>query len=199
MKLELLVFRLVSRSLAAFALTLLLSGCSTTHRSLAISEIAPGVYDGRKPRSDADFKVLREKGIKTIVNLQTMTWDIAPEQKRAVRNGLAFVNIPIVASPFGPREEKVRRLFETMAAATNQPVYVHCLLGRDRTGVLMALYRVYYENSSPKDAWAEMIHRGGFKSSWGLIGFKRYYWRHCERPEWVKQSPRSLRAELPRN
>ena len=190
---------LICPALSLIVLTLLLAGCSTTHHSLDISEIAPGVYDGRKPHGDADFQALRAKGIKTIINIQTMTWDIEPERKHALKNGFGFVNVPITASPFGPREEKVQRLFETMAAATNQPVYVHCLLGRDRTGVLMALYRVYYENCSPEDAWAEMIHRGGFKSSWALVGFRMYFWRHCDPPKWVKQSPRSLRAELPRN
>jgi protein-tyrosine phosphatase len=180
-------------------LVLLCCGCSTAHSSLQITEIAPGVFDGPKPRSQSDFQALREKGIRTIVSLQTLTGDIEPERKRAAKNGFEYVNVPILASPFGPREEKVRQLFEAIAAPSARPVYVHCLLGRDRTGVLMALYRVYYENVSPKDAWEEMIHRGGFRSRWALIGFRVYYWNHCDRPDWVRPSVNSLTAALPRN
>ena len=162
----------------------LLFGCAT-NKSLVATQIAPGVFAGRKPHSDADFQALKAKGIRTVVNLQTMTWDIAPERKLAERNGIAFRNIPITASPFGPRAQKVQQLFQTLATPSLQPVYVHCLLGRDRTGVLMALYRVYYNNVDPNTAWAEMIRRGDFKSRWGLVGFKLYYWHHLDKPAWV--------------
>jgi protein-tyrosine phosphatase len=181
---------------------LMLSGCATG-RNLLVTEVAPGVFAGRKPSSDADFQVLRTNGIRTIVNLQTMTWDIAPERKRAAENGIAFRNVPVVASPFGPREQRVQQLFHILSTPALQPVYVHCLLGRDRTGVLMALYRVYYENADPQVAWAEMLRRGGFKSRWALVGFSVYYWRHCQKPGWVVNArlaengdPRLARSSL---
>ena len=179
---------------------MLFPGCSSAPRRLDIIEIAPGVFDGRKPRSKADFEALRAKGIRTIVSLQTVTWDIAPERKLATQSGMGFVNVPIPASPFGPTERKVQTLFQTMSKKSLQPVYVHCLLGRDRTGVLMALYRVYYQDCDPKLAWSEMIQRGGFRSRWALVGFSSYYWHHCDKPPWATevstQKPR-LRTSTP--
>jgi protein-tyrosine phosphatase len=167
--------------------SLCLSGC-TTARPLNITEIAPGVFDGRKPRSKADFDTLTAKGIRTIVSLQTMTWDVAPERKLAAQHGIGFTNIPIGASLFGPSQRKVQQLFQVANAASLQPVYIHCLLGRDRTGALMALYRVYYQNADPKVAWEEMIRHGGFRSRWALIGFRIFYLRHCEKPAWAMRS-----------
>jgi hypothetical protein len=34
-----------------------------------------------------------------------------------------------------------------------------------------------------------MLRGGGFKSKWGLIGFKVYFWRYSKKPNWVKTMP----------
>ena len=39
---------------------------------------------------------------------------------------------------------------------TAQPVYVHCVGGRHRTGVMTAIYRMTTDNWSAKQAFAEM-------------------------------------------
>ena len=43
----------------------------------------------------------------------------------------------------------------------NQPVYVHCLYGSDRTGAMVALYRMALQQWSAKAAIEEMKN-GGF-------------------------------------
>jgi hypothetical protein len=148
-------------------------------------EALPGIFEGRKPTSNADFAALRQHGIRTIVSVQAMAGAVNRERRHAQQTGFCFRNVPIVASPFGPREQNVKAALEIMATPSLRPIYVHCLLGRDRTEVLLALYRVYYENWTPEAAWQHMLRGGGFKS-WGLPGFKRYFWRHSKKPSWVK-------------
>jgi len=156
----------------------------TAHR--LDTEISPGIFGGRKPSNQADFDVLRAHGIRTIVSLQTFKWHVEPERRLSAKNGIAFENIPIAAAPWGPAEWKVKALFQLLTNPRLRPIYVHCALGRDRTAVLMALYRVYYENCAAQEAWDQMLRRGGFKSRWGMFGFQRYYWNHCKRPDWAQ-------------
>lgn len=183
----------------AASAALLFSGCSTAPLSLSIHETSPGVFEGRKPKTEADFATLRQNKIRTILSLQTLTCAVEPERKRAEQNGLALLNVPILASPFGPRERNVKAALQILATPSLKPIYVHCLLGRDRTGVLLALYRVYYENWTPEAAWDDMIRRGGFKSRLGMLGFEMYFWRHTRRPAWVKGVVPAPKPKTPPN
>lgn len=171
--------------LAAFA-GILLAGCSTTPRPLAMRQVSPWIFEGPKPKTDADFVTLRNRGIRTILSLQTLTAAVEPERRRAAANGMAFRNVPIFASPFPPQERHVREVLQILAEPSLRPIYFHCLLGRDRTEVMLALYRVYYENWTPEAAWKEMLHGGGFKSRWAMHGFETYFWRHSKKPAWVR-------------
>jgi len=63
---------------------------------------------------------------------------------------------------------------------------MHCFLGRDRDAMIIALYRVYYEDCPPDVAWEEAIHRG-LKLRWTLKGLRTYFWNHTKKPDWVKK------------
>ena len=115
-----------------------------------------------------------------------MPWHIPPERRKAEKNGIGFVNTPIPATPFEPSEESVKAALLALSDPSLQPIYVHCLLGRDRTTMVVALYRVYFENWTPEAAWKEMLNCG-FKRHWTLRGFETYFWSHIEKPEWVKE------------
>jgi tyrosine-protein phosphatase SIW14 len=47
-----------------------------------------------------------------------------------------------------------------MADSTNYPIFVHCQHGQDRTGVIVALYRIFYEQWTPQAAHDEMMNMG---------------------------------------
>jgi protein tyrosine/serine phosphatase len=57
----------------------------------------------------------------------------------------------------------------------NQPVYIHCQLGQDRTGVVIAAYRMRVDGWSLSEAEAEM-QSFGFNDLWfKLKKFVREY------------------------
>jgi hypothetical protein len=170
-------------SLALLGVTLLF-GCASPCRHFSFHEVSAGIWIGCRPKSQDDFAKLRQCGIRTIISYETFTWHVAPEKQKAARYGFGFRNVPIFASPFGPSEEHVREALILLSDKSLRPVYAHCLYGRDRTLMIIALYRVYFEGASPEEAWLEMKAQGA-KLDWQLWGFRRYFWEHTSKPLWV--------------
>jgi protein-tyrosine phosphatase len=165
-----------------------LSGCANRSKPFTLVPVSPGIYVGYKPRTQAQFDTLRTNGIQTILSIETLPWDVWPERHRAQRAGIAFRNVPIFASPLEPNPKRVKQAILTLHDSSLHPVYFHCLLGRDRCAMIIALYRVYYEDWTPESAWDEML-RSGFKRGWGLYGFETYFWRACKsKPKWVTRT-----------
>ena len=75
------------------------------------------------------------------------------------------------ASPIPPSQKHVDQILLTMRDKKLQPIYVHCVLGRDRTSLTSGLYRIYFLGVSKNDAWREM-RQSGFKTWWILRGLK---------------------------
>ena len=62
----------------------------------------------------------------------------------------------IEAKAWHPEDEDVARLLKTIQDPNNQPVFVHCQHGADRTGTMIAAYRIVVEGLTPNEAAAEL-------------------------------------------
>ena len=168
-------------------MALVSAGCASLKR-FPLVEVSPGIFEGHKPFTKAHYEALRAHGIRTILSLNQLPWDIIPERCAARRYGFEFRNVPIMASPLAPREMRVKAALLILDDPSLRPIFVHCLLGRDRNTFLIGLYRIYYQGWTPNDAWHEVL-RSGFRVRWTLRGFTTYFWRHTQIPDWVKLSP----------
>ncbi|MGH9938421.1 MAG: protein-tyrosine phosphatase family protein [Blastocatellia bacterium] len=54
-----------------------------------------------------------------------------------------------------PTDEQVERALAIIDAQENWPVFVHCQRGADRTGVIIAVYRISHERWTDEQAIAE--------------------------------------------
>jgi uncharacterized protein (TIGR01244 family) len=98
------------------------------------------LYRGGQPHSGG-LKKLSELGIKTVINLRGASEDTRKEQAEAEASGMRYFNIPM--SALGrPTDEQVERALSLIDARENWPVFVHCQRGADRTGVVIAVYRI---------------------------------------------------------
>ena len=158
------------------------------------AEVAPGIFRGSQPTTQADFDFLKARSVRTIPSLQTLSWDILPERRDAHHNKIEYRNVYIVAFPLPPGETRVKEALLTLTDPSLHPIFVHCSLGRDRTSMIVGLYHVYYQNWTPEAAWDEML-RDGFKVDWTLRGLKTYFWTHTQRPDWATRSARSREKE----
>jgi tyrosine-protein phosphatase SIW14 len=107
-------------------------------------QINPTYYRGAQPK-DRDYADLAKLGIKTLINLTSDDAD-ASEQAMAERAGMQYLHIPMTTHQ-PPTPDQLATFLKSVNDPASQPVYVHCVGGRHRTGVMTAAYRM------TKDAW----------------------------------------------
>jgi protein tyrosine phosphatase (PTP) superfamily phosphohydrolase (DUF442 family) len=119
--------------------------------------LTPDVYRSEQPTRQG-FEEIRKRGIKTIVNLRDKHSD-AP-----LVEGLGFNLVDVPMTAWGFSEEDIVKALKAIESAP-KPVLVHCQYGADRTGVVMAMYRIVVQGWTKKDALAEMT-KGGYGFHW---------------------------------
>jgi protein tyrosine/serine phosphatase len=66
-----------------------------------------------------------------------------------------------------PEDEDVIRWLQVVTDKSKQPIFVHCQHGADRTGTMVAIYRIIVEGWSKEEAIKELTEGGfGFHSIW---------------------------------
>jgi protein tyrosine/serine phosphatase len=110
-------------------------------------------YRGAQPES-RDYAGLAALGVKTIINLTSDDADPA-EPALAKQSGMRYVQIAMtVHEP--PTQAQLAQFFEIVNDPASQPVYVHCVGGRHRTGVMTAAYRMTSDGWTADRAFKEM-------------------------------------------
>lgn len=122
------------------------------------AKVSDALYRGEQPTAEG-FRQLKNMGIKTVVNLRSFHSD-GDELKGT---GLQYLHIYCKA--WHPEDEDVVKFLKVMQDPANHPVFVHCQHGADRTGTMVAVYRVVEQGWSMEDAVAEM-HNFGFHPIW---------------------------------
>lgn len=122
--------------------------------------VTPKLYRAAQP-SIAAFHAYSKMGIRTVINLRAE----ASDQDLVQGLGLNLVEVPMEAGNI--RDEDVVAVLREIRRAPG-PVLVHCHRGADRTGVIMAMYRILFENWTREAALEEMVrggyHFGGWKN-----------------------------------
>jgi protein tyrosine/serine phosphatase len=116
-------------------------------------QVNENLYRGAQPRRGG-LKKLSELGIKTVVNLRGASDDTRREQAEAEASGMRYFNIPM-SSLGRPTDEQLGRVMAIIDSQENWPVFVHCQRGADRTGVVIAAYRISHEKWTDEQAIAE--------------------------------------------
>jgi tyrosine-protein phosphatase SIW14 len=111
------------------------------------------IYRGAQP-SDAGFQSLAKLGVKTVIDLRETDSRSALEKKAVEGDGMRYINIPLhgMSAPSPADVEKVIALFNDSSAG---PVFVHCRRGADRTGTVVACYRIAHDGWENTKALSE--------------------------------------------
>lgn len=111
------------------------------------------LFRGAQPKG-RDFADLKALGVKTIVNL---TSDDADPNEKAMSEaaGLNYVAIPMDTRVV-PTAAQLTQFLALVNDPASGPVYVHCVGGRHRTGVMTAVYRMTNDGWTGDRAFKEM-------------------------------------------
>ena len=78
---------------------------------------------------------------------------------------------------FRPRPENMAAVLKLFDDPSNWPIYVHCLHGSDRTGTVVACYRISHENWTADKAIAEALDYGMAGLEYLKRSFIRQFYR----------------------
>lgn len=136
-----------------------------------VGRIAPGILRGAQPKPEG-YATLKAMGIKTVINLRTRHG----ERKAVEAAGMRYIEIPM---SFWRKVNPavVRMALLAMTDSANHPVFLHCSRGKDRAGVVAAVYRMEVEGWSEAEAEAEM-EAFGFHGIWFQL--KKFVHRYPE-------------------
>src|SRR6478672_10828758 len=108
------------------------------------------VYGGGQPSAEG-FRNLAAMGVKTVVDLQEEGGRSKAEKKLVKSLGMHYVNIPMKGMTT-PKDKQISHALREMNDTSRGPVFVHCKRGADRTGVVVACYRIEHHTFTPRGA-----------------------------------------------
>jgi protein tyrosine/serine phosphatase len=115
--------------------------------------ISDTYYRGAQPERD-DWDDLAALGVKTVINLTS--FDALAEEPGLVQAaGMKYVAMPMTTRVV-PTPEQLETFLRIVNDPVNQPVYVHCVGGKHRTGVMTAVYRMTQHGWDSNQAFKEM-------------------------------------------
>lgn len=112
-------------------------------------QVSNDIYRSEQP-SLKQIKQLDKLGIKTIINLRLWHSD----RDKVVNTGITEVWINMRAGNIS--DKKIIQILKTIKNSP-KPILIHCWHGSDRTGVVVAMYRLIFQNWSKRQVIDELM------------------------------------------
>jgi uncharacterized protein (TIGR01244 family) len=132
-------------------------------------KVNENLYRGAQPKPGGIAR-LAALGIKTIINLREANEMAGPEESEARAAGMRYFSVPM-ESLGRPTDEQINRILALINDTQNAPVFVHCNHGRDRTGTVIACYRISREGWTSKQAKEEARRYGLSRFEFGMSDY----------------------------
>jgi protein tyrosine/serine phosphatase len=125
-----------------------------------LHRVTTNLYRCAQPTADG-LKAAEKLGIKTVISLRAFHSDKDEVESTKLRTERIRFNT------WHAEDEDVVRFLKLVSNTNNGPYLVHCLHGADRTGTMIAIYRMAVEGWKKPDAIQEMTDGGfGYHTIW---------------------------------
>lgn len=125
-------------------------------------QVTPDLYRSAQP-DETGMANAKKMGIKTVLSLRSSNKD----PSLSAGTGLTLRRVPLATWDISD-EEIIAAL--SIIHSSPKPVLVHCLHGADRTGLIIAMYRMVFQDWSKEKAKDELLHGNyGFHGIWTNI------------------------------
>lgn len=128
-----------------------------------ISKVATNIYRGPRPKDLSDLLPYK---IDTIADLESGVYDLVQVYSETYKEqyvqfpadfGMRYYHMPC-SDIFPPRREYILKCLELMQSGC--VIFIHCLSGVDRTGFVVAVYRMRVQGWTYEQALAEWKSMG---------------------------------------
>jgi protein tyrosine/serine phosphatase len=118
------------------------------------ARVTDTLYRGAQPTS-AGFSALRHMGVEIVVNFRNEAKETSDEKREVESLGMRYVGIPWSGRD-NPSDALIVQFLDLVRTNPQTKIFVHCQRGADRTGTMVAAYRIAVQHQSVKDAVSEM-------------------------------------------
>jgi len=117
------------------------------------------ILRGGQP-ADAAFHKLAERGVKTVVDLRWIGEHDIPHERQIVETeGMRFISVPMRGLS-APTQDQISKVLSVLEDSNSWPVFIHCRRGSDRTGTVLACYRISHDHWQNQKALEEAKSNG---------------------------------------
>jgi tyrosine-protein phosphatase SIW14 len=127
------------------------------------------VYRGGQPTSEG-LVSLSKLGIKTVIDLRLADGSSQVEKKVVEGLGMHYVSVPMGGFAT-PTDASIGKVLSLLQSESDAPVFVHCLRGKDRTGTVVACYRIQHDHWQNQQALKEAKSNGMSRLEIGMQHF----------------------------
>lgn len=151
------------------------------------------VYRGAQP-TGRGFESLARLGVKTVIDLRPDGEHSLAEEKRLVESqGMRYISLPLrkMSAPTGGQ---IAALLAVLMNGSAAPVFIHCQRGADRTGAIVACYRIAHDHWDNSRALHEARDYG---MRWYQLALKSYVLGYQPPPTSIASAP-AITTDSPR-
>lgn len=168
-------YRQLRTPLQAIALALVLTAQAVPAAEIPVihvrnfGQVNDHIFRGGEPAEEG----LRELGAAHVVldiDLRESGKATEDERRMAQSLGMQYVNIPLPAFA-APRIEDVKRVLSLLGPDDAGKIFVHCRRGKDRTGTIVACYRIQHDGWNNERAEEEAKSYGMSRAERGMRSF----------------------------
>lgn len=117
-------------------------------------QVTPNLYrSGLISKESVPY--LKELGIKTVLTFDNKLDRVEKEQKFLEEAGIKSISIPWSGWDY-PNDQTIQKIHEIINQPERQPILVHCKHGQERTGVVVATWRIADQGWTFDQAYEEM-------------------------------------------
>jgi tyrosine-protein phosphatase SIW14 len=136
-------------------------------------EVNANLLRGGMP-TDAALRELQAFGVKMILDLRQDGPASQHEKDVAEQLGMRYEHLPL-HSVSAPTEAEIKQALTLLLSQASGKIYVHCLRGKDRTGTVVACYRIQHDGWNSRHAIAEAKSYGMSSLEWKMQAFIRSF------------------------
>ena len=144
-------------------------------------QVTPTLYRGAQP-SDKGFQSLAKMGIDVIVDFRG--WSVDQEKHEAAERHIKLVLLSWDCRH--PPDQIAARFLQILKENSGKKIFVHCYGGIDRTGTMIAVYRMAEQGWTEPEAMNEMRAFG--------YAFMHHVWCHAAEV-YVKKFPQAMQED----